>query len=194
MDRGLIGRREETCFTREHVTVPAECEGEVSTTRSSYPRHPIGTEIRIPERTALARSGFAASAIPTRTNAVKLTEVEPGDLPQLTLARLKKRDPTEYQNLFEPNPYKSVQQVSYGRPNNGVEQIDRILSPGTVLRRGPTGYGSNERTVVGPPGDPRGFRSEKAVTAEEFRDPVEVRGVVPERIPNVVERSGFWSE
>jgi hypothetical protein len=194
LDRHLIGNREPTCFTRQHVTLPAGPQDPLrSSSQDSYPWHAIGREVRIPDRTAMEPSGFSGAVIPTHTTACKLTEVVPEKLPRMTIAELKRKNPPEYQNLFNPDPYRSVQQISFRDPNNGVAPVDRMLTPGTLVKRGATGYGSNERVIAGPPGDPREFVTGHPTMVEHFRDPADVREAGAEQVPNVVERSGYWA-
>jgi hypothetical protein len=125
----------------------------------------------------MALSGFTTAAIPTDTTAIQLSNMAIEEIPQLKIAELK--------NTPE---YRSVSQISYQTPTHDIQHEE-----GVSIRNGTTGYASNERVVVGPPGGTRAFRTERSLMNHEFQDPTKVGGNVVQQVPNVVERSGFWS-
>jgi hypothetical protein len=137
----------------------------------------------------MERSGFTAATVPTRTDAVALANIAPENLPPAALARMRRTNTVEYQNLYEPDPYRSVQQVSYRDPCGGKSRIE----PGGCVSRGGTGFGSNTARSVGSPEDPRTHRTETSTTKTHYRHPDDVRGPPTEQVPNVVEHSGYWS-
>jgi hypothetical protein len=163
IDRDLIGPRDPTAFARQPVTVHEEAIApQISTTQASYPRHPIGRPIQIPNRTAMEGSGFSKAL--TRENAPQTVD-----------------------------PYVTIQQLSYQNPSDGLSPIERALSPGTRIRRGPTGYGVNRTMAVGPPGDPRKCEIGASTTKTHYRHPDDVRGPPSEQVSNLVEHSGYWT-
>jgi hypothetical protein len=102
---------------------------------------------------------------------------------------MRRRNTTEYQNLFEPSPYCSVHRISYSAASPA-----RDVAMDAPIRRGATGYDANETVFVGPPGDPRYFRTGTATMGRHYRNPGELRTRDSEQIPNIVERSGYWAE
>jgi hypothetical protein len=192
-DRSLIGKREPDAYMRQHVTVPREpVDEQASIYTTSYGPPPAPRDIRIPDRVVMERSGFTHSMIPVQNRAVSLSNVSPEDLPSLTKHRIKHRNTPEYQSLYEPDPYRTTSEVSYKPPERTIE---RALTPGAAVKRGGTGYRSNETMHAGPPGDPR--RLPTGITEFQYRytDPmIEIRSREMTACPNVMERSGYWSQ
>jgi hypothetical protein len=192
-DRSLIGKREPDAYTRQHVTVPRDpVDEQVSVYTTSYRPPPQGRDIHVPNRVVMERSGFTYSSIPTHNNARPLSDVTADDLPSLTIHRMKHKNTPEYQNLLDPDPYKTTDQISYRRPERTA---DRALTAGYQVRRGATGYNSNETIHAGPPGDPRWAQAGITEFQDKYVDPtptIRSRGI--KGCPNVMERSGYWSQ
>jgi hypothetical protein len=192
-DRTLIGKREPDAFTRQHITIPKDpVDEQESIYTTSYRAPQQSREIHIPDRVVMERSGFTYSSIPIQNRNVPLSDVNPDDLPSLTRHRIKHRNTPEYQNLYEPNPYKTTHEVSYKPP---LRTIERALTPGAAIKRGATGYDSNETMHVGIPGDPRRTNTGITEFQGKYVDPmpgIRARGITG--CPNVMERSGYWSQ
>jgi hypothetical protein len=140
----------------------------------------------------MERSGFTYSRIPTQNKAVLLSDVRPEELPSLTIHRIKHRNTPEFQNLYEPDPYKTTHQISYRTPGRSVE---RALVAGAPIRRGGTGYNSNETMHAGPPGDTRESQTGITEFQAKYTDPMPtLRSREITACPNVMERSGYWSQ
>jgi hypothetical protein len=188
-DWQLVGAKDATSYTHQRVFVPEEpVTDSVSTTQASYVKPARDREITIPNRTVMDKSGFQTAAIPTKTENVPMADHSPSDLPATVVAELKKKNTPEYQNLYEPNPYKSTQQISYTAPG------PRAYTTDMGWRRGPTGYLMNSRVIAGAPGDPRYHRTGESTTAASFGDPEAKRERNLGQVPNVVERSGYWAK
>jgi hypothetical protein len=152
-DRSLIGKREPDGYTRQHLTIPkAPVDEQASIYTTSYRKPAIRTDITIPNRTVMERSGFTWSSKPTQNKAVPLSDVTADELPSLTIHRMKHKNTPDYQNLYDPDPYMTTHEISYKKP---PRTIDRALTPGAPVSKGRTGYDSNETIRAGPPGDPR---------------------------------------
>lgn len=191
VDRSLIGPKDATSFTREPLTLPeTPIDEQQSIMKTSYQRPQRKQNIEIPNRTVLEPSGFTNSVIPTMNRKIALSDVSPDDLHPIEVSRLKTKNTTEYQNLFNPDPYKSVSHVSYQAPNRITQ---RAMTAATPIRRGATGYNSNETVIAGPPGDPRYHKTGKTETTKKFKDPSTLRNNSISTTPNVVERSGYWA-
>jgi hypothetical protein len=194
IDRSLIGKREPDGYTRQHVTVPQEpVDVQASIYTTSYQKPAVRTDITIPTRTVMEKSGFTYSSKPTQNKSLPLSNVTADDLPSLTLNRLKHKNTPDYQNLSDPEPYKSTQQVSYKPPPRTIE---RALKPGAPIARGGTGYDSNETVRAGPPGDPRWARTPETEYQDKYTDQtVPLRASFRRRTNvNKMERSGYWSQ
>jgi hypothetical protein len=193
-DRSLIGKREPDGYTRQHLTIPqAPVDEQKSIYTTSYRKPPVRTDITIPNRTVLEKSGFTWSSKPTQNRMVPLSEVVADDLPSLTIHKLKHVNTPEYQNLYDPEPYKSTQTISYKPP---PRTIYRALTANSQYQRCTTGYDSNETIHAGPPGDPRWVKTVNTEYMDKYTDPI-----VPLRTqraqtacPNKMERSGYWSQ
>lgn len=190
IDRSLIGKKEHNGFTRQHITITEDrIDDGKSTTQATYQK-PVRPKFgEIPTRTVMEHSGFATAAIPTMTKKRMLSDIKPDELHPVTVARMKHKDTAEYQNLFNPDPYKSVAHVSYQPPNAQTRAFTAM--PG--VRRGATGYNSNERVIAGPPGDARTYKTGKTEAMKKFKDPETLRPRGVGQVPNVVERSGYWA-
>jgi hypothetical protein len=192
-DRALIGKREPDAYTRQHVTVPqAPVDEQQSIYTTSYQRKPLGRDIHIPNRVVMERSGFTHASIPTHNHTRPLSDVSADDLPSLTIHRMKHKNTPEYQNLYNPEPFRTTHQISYRTPQRTT---DRALTAGYQVRRGATGYNSNETIHAGPPGDPRWSTTGITEFNDRYIDPtpaVRSRGI--RGCPNVMERSGYWSQ
>jgi hypothetical protein len=192
LDRNLIGKREPDAYTRQHVFVPQDpVDEQVSIYTTSYQKPAVRTDITIPTRTVMEQSGFTYSSKPTQNKTLPLSTVTAEDLPSLTLNRLKHKNTPDFQNLSDPEPYKSTQQVSYKPPPRTIE---RALKPGAPVARGATGYESNERVRAGPPGDPRWARTGETEYQDNYTDQtVPLRASFRRRTNvNKMERSGYW--
>jgi hypothetical protein len=140
----------------------------------------------------MERSGFMYATIPTQNKTVLLSDVKPEDLPSLTIHRIKHRNTPEHQNLYDPDPFKTTHQISYRTPNRSVE---RALTAGAPIRRAGTGYNSNETMHAGAPGDPRTAQTGITEFQGKYADPIPTllaRDITA--CPNVMERSGYWSQ
>ncbi|KAK8890566.1 hypothetical protein M9Y10_035343 [Tritrichomonas musculus] len=191
-DRNLIGKKEPDAFTRNHLTIPQKpVDEQISTYTASYRKPPVLTSINIPNRTVMERSGYTGSLIPTMNKTVPLSDVTADDLHPIEVSKLKKVNTPEYQNLFDPDPFKSTYQISYQSPRR---QIDRCLTAVSNVRHANTGYDSNETIHAGPPGDPRYFKTGKTEVMRKYKDPTEaLRSRNMNARPNVMERSGYWA-
>ena len=140
----------------------------------------------------MEKSGFTYSSIPTQTKNIKLSDVTADDLPSLTIHRMKHKNTTEYQNLYDPDPWKTTNQMSYKPPERTTE---RAVTAGCSIRRGRTGYNSNESITAGAPGDPRWTKTGKTEAMKRFKDPTPVlrQSTASGVRPNVMERSGYWA-
>jgi hypothetical protein len=192
-DRSLIGKREPDGFTRQHITIPlAPVDEQMSIMKTSYTKPPLAKDLAIPNRTVMEKSGFTYSSIPTLNRTKPLSEVKAEELPSLTVNKLKHKNTPEFQNLFDPDPFHTTYQISYNYP---VSTVTRALTASAAVRRGPTGYNSNETVRAGPPGDPRWSKTGKTEFMKKYVDPVPaVRSRAGTACPNVVERSGYWSQ
>ncbi|OHT10756.1 hypothetical protein TRFO_19891 [Tritrichomonas foetus] len=192
-DRNLIGKREPDAFTRNHLTIPQKpVDDQISTYTASYRKPPTAKEITIPNRSVMERSGYTASVVPTINKAALLSDVTADDLHPIEVNKLKHVNTPEYQNLFEPDPYKSMSEVTFTPP---ARTIERALDSKDNVRHGRTGYGANETVRAGPPGDPRYYKTGKTEEMKSFKDPTPViRARTNHSIrPNVMERSGYWA-
>jgi len=195
MNRDLIGKKENDAFSRQHITIPEDpIDEQKSITHSTYVPPPRNRNISIPSRTVIERTGYTDSIIPTLTHPVEMSQYTADELHPIEVARLKHKDTTEYQNLFNHDAYKSIAQISYQWPgrNNG----ERASTAITNVRRGGTGYNSNTTMTAGAPGDPNTFKTGKTETMKKFKDPsyvtAKTRGDTMQ-VPNIVERSGYWA-
>lgn len=192
MDHSLIGKKEPDAFTREHLTIPQKpVDDQISTYKASY-RNPIRPRApNVPNRTVMERSGYTASIVPTINHAAPLSDVTADDLHPIEVHNLKYRNTPEYQNLFDPDPYKSTHQVSYKSPRRTVE---RALTSRDNISRAETGYDRNETIHAGAPGDPRYFKTGKTEVMKKYTDPTQaLRSRNINARPNVMERSGYWA-
>jgi hypothetical protein len=193
-DRKLIGKREPDGYTRQHITIPKEpIDEQASIYTTSYRAPAVRTDITIPNRTKMEQSGFTYSSKPTQNKTVPLSEISADDLPSLTIHRMKHKNTPEYQNLFDPDPYKTIQEISYKPPPRTIE---RALKPGAPVSKGTTGYDSNETIHAGPPGDPRWARTGETEYRVKYTDKtIPLRAQIAETAcPNKMERSGYWSQ
>lgn len=190
-DRSLIGKKEPNAFTRQHITIPEEpVDEQISVTQKTFQRPPKSRDISFPNRTVMEQSGFSKAAIPTQNHYMPLSDVTAGDLHPIAVQRLKKKNTPEYQNLFDPDPYKSTAQISYLQPQSTKS---RALTSTTNVRHGGTGYNSNTTVIAGPPGDARTYKTGKTEQHKKFKDPeLGFRGRT-QQTANVVERSGYWA-
>jgi hypothetical protein len=192
-DRSLIGKREPDAFTRQHLTIPlAPVDPQASIMRTSYTKPPLARDLQIPNRVVMEKSGFTYSSIPTQNKKRPLSDVEPQDLPSLTVNRMKHVNTPEFQNLYDPDPFHTTYQISYTNP---VSTVSRALTASAAVRRAGTGYNSNETVRAGPPGDPRWAKTGRTEFMKQYVDPIpalRARGL--NACPNVVERSGYWSQ
>lgn len=191
-DRNLIGKKEPDAFTRNHLTIPEKpVDEQISTYTASYRKPPVLTSINIPNRTVMERSGYTGSLIPTMNKAAPLSDVTADELNPIEVSRLRHVNPPEYQNLFDPDPYKSTYQISYQTPRRTIE---RALTSSSNVRHARTGYQTNETITAGPPGDPRYFKTGKTEVMRKFKDPTQaLRSRNTNVRPNVMERSGYWA-
>jgi hypothetical protein len=192
IDRSLIGSRESTSFSRQRVAIgEGRIEEPISTAHDCYRPKELARGIHIPNHTVMEPSGFATAAIPTQTHVAKMSEVTAADLPAATVAEMRRKSTPEYQNLFEPTPYRSIHRISFGDP--GAGSAARDVGPDTQIRRRATGYDTNETVSARPPGGPRHFRTGATTTVRDYRDPEELRTRDTHLVPDVVERSGYWA-
>lgn len=192
MDRSLIGKREPDAFSREHILIPEDpVDEQASIYKTTYRKPVTNREIRIPDRVAMERSGYTYSTIPTQTKPIQLSDVAPEDLPSLTIHKMKHQNTTEYQNLYDPDPWKSTHTMAYQPP---VHTIDRAIGDPNQLSHCTTGYDRNETVRVGPPGDPRWAKTGKTDHTKRFKDPTPGLRTRSSQVvcPNVMERSGYW--
>ena len=193
MDRSLIGKREPDAFSREHILIPEDpVDEQASIYKTTYTKPKLNKEIKIPDRVAMERSGYTYSTIPTLTKDVLLSDVTADELPSLTIHKMKHQNPTEFHNLYDPDPWKSEYTVGYQPP---VHTIDRAIDDPNQLSKATTGYDRNETVKVGPPGDPRWAKVGKTDYTKRFKDPTPtMRTRSMETVcPNVMERSGYWA-
>lgn len=190
IDRSLIGKKEHNGFTRQHIAISEErIDDGLSTTKATYTKPVRSNFGEIPSRTVMEHSGFATAAIPTMTRKAMLSDTSASELHPIAVTRLKHKNTPEYQNLFDPDPYKSIAHVSYTAPNKQA----RAATAFPCVRRGATGYNSNESVIAGPPGDRRTYKTGKTETMKKFKDPETLRPRATGQVPNVVERSGYWA-
>ena len=191
IDKSLIGSREATGFTRQHLTVPEQNVAPMtSVNNETYVRHQQTRPPEIPNRTVMQRSGFADSTVPTMNKKMNLYDVGPERLTPIEIQRLKYSNTPEYQNLYNPDPYTTSSEVSYKPPQN---TISRSVETGTNIMRASTGYSTNETVIAGSPGDPRYYKTGKTEMAKKFIDPSTLKTRDIQATPNVVERSGYWA-
>lgn len=187
IDKSLIGPKDENGFTRQHLTIGEKpIDEQTSTMKASYRNPPRITTAEIPNRTVMERSGFSNSSSPTINRKMMLSDVSANDLHPIEVSRLKHKNTPEYQNLYFPDPYVTTNQVSYRNPT-------RAMTAAASIRRGNTGYNSNETVIVGAPGDPRYHKTGKSETTKKFKDPATLRNNNIQQTPNIVERSGYWA-
>ena len=190
-DRNLIGPKDENSFTRQHVTIGEKpIDEQTSTMKASYRMPPRIVSAEIPNRTVMEQSGFSNSVSPTMNRKMMLSDVSTNDLHPIEVSRLKHKNTPEYQNLYYPDPYMSTNQVSYRNP---IRTMQRAMTATASIRRGNTGYNSNETITVGAPGDPRYHKTGKSETTKKFKDPATLRNHDVQQTPNIVERSGYWA-
>lgn len=192
MDRSLIGKREPDAFSREHILIPEDpVDEQASIYRTTYTAPVTNREIKIPDRVAMERSGYTYSTIPTQTKPVLLSDVTADELPSLTIHKMKRQNTTEFQNLYDPDPWKSTYTMGYQEP---VHTIDRAIGDPNQMSKGTTGYDRNETVKVGPPGDPRWAKTGKTDHMKKFKDPTSTLRTRSTQLtcPNVMERSGYW--
>jgi len=190
IDKQLIGKKEANSFTRQHIFAPKSVESEyVSTEHTAYMGKQINRGISIPNNTVIEDSGFSKSTFPTKSSVVPLSDISPSDLHPIELKRMKYRNTIEYQNLFNPNPYVSINHLNY-QPTNTIKERARTAMP--MTRKGNSGYCSNSIVHAGPPGDPKTFKTGKTESSKAFKNPeLGFRGHI-QATPNVMEKSGFW--
>ena len=188
-DRSLIGKKEQNGFTRQHLTIHEDNIADMrSTTHAVHCEQPLKRPAKIPQRTVLESSGFARSEFPTMSRYTPLSDISASQLHPVEVDKLRHKDTTKYQNLYNPNPYVSTAHISYQDP----AAVTRATTAVTTVRRGPSGYGHNEHVTAGAPGDHRTFVTGKTTYYKGFKDPqLGFRGR-REMTANVVERSGFW--
>jgi hypothetical protein len=61
------------------------------------------------------------------------------------------------------------------------------------IRKAGTGYGANASVVIGPPGDPRQFRTGTTMMSTQYRDPDQQKPPTSGKVANAVEPSGYWA-
>ena len=84
--------------------------------QASY-RAPARRPIHIPSNVAVERSGFTDAAIPTHNRTRPVSDVTADDIHYTEVARLRRKDPIEYQNLSNHSPYMTVSQIAYQNPH-----------------------------------------------------------------------------
>ena len=191
-DRSLIGKREPDAFTRNHLTIPQKPVGDqISEYTDRYRKPPLVRDIVVPTRTVMERSGFTGSIVPLVNHGAPLTDKTVEDLHPIEVNKMRHVNTPDYQNLFEPNPYKSMMEVTHQPP---PRTIDRAIENNSNIAHGRTGYGANETVTAGAPGDPRYHKTGKTEEMRAYKDPTTTlrsRGINIRA--NVMERSGYWA-
>ncbi|KAH0790192.1 hypothetical protein GPJ56_005928 [Histomonas meleagridis] len=181
-----VGRKEQNSFTRQHITIPEDpVEEPISIMKTSYCSRPrTRSTVGIPSNVTMQHSGFTDSIKPTHEKTLPLSNVTAEQLPPITVRELKLKNTTEYQNLFDPDPYKSVSMISYQPPKRAVT----AMAP-----KRNSGYNSNETVRAGVPGDTRTFKTGNTTYTKSFKEQsaYRTRDSSPV-IPTVMERSGYW--
>lgn len=188
-NRDLIGKKEADSFTRQHLTInqPAIVD-QISTTHDTYRHPPVRGSPVIPNRTAIEQSGYTYSQIPTSNKTRPLSDKTAADLHPTEVARLKRVNTPEYQNLYNPDPWVSTHQISF-QPQPKTRSVGTAIGP---TRRGISGFCTNETVTAGAPGDARMFETGISEMKDKYRDPhIKLRSM-PQLTANVVERSGYW--
>ena len=190
IDQSLIGKKESNSYTKQHVFIPKKSETDyISTNHVSFKGTFPKPSVSIPNSTVVEDSGFSKAAFPTKNSTLPLSDISPNDLHPIELKRLKYRNTTEFQNLYNPNPYISINHLSYQKNNITT---DRAKTAIPMIRKGTSGYCSNSIVHAGPPGDARTFKTGKTENKKVFKNPeLGFRGHI-QATPNVMERSGFW--
>ena len=193
MNRDLIGKKEVDAFSWQHLLIPEDpIDDQTSTCHACVPP-PQTRGVSIPSRTVIEHSGYTNAKIPTITHPAEMSEYTPDQLSPIEVQNMRRKNTTEYQNLTNHDPYKSIAQISYQWPSR-TNTGERAATAVTIRRGAATGYNANSTTTAGAPGDPRTFKTGKTEAMKKFKDPqLGFKGRNAAQVPNVVEKSGYWT-
>ena len=121
LNHNLIGSKDQTPFSRQHITISERPITAMGTTFQSSFREPKRQQIHIPSNVSIERSGFSDSIIPTHNKMCPLSQITENNLHKTEVQRLKCQDPVQYQNLKYHSPYMTISQISYQKPQSSYK-------------------------------------------------------------------------